>query len=207
MRRLVRILVNVGTAASLLGCVAAAGVWGRSYFVGDAVHVPRGPSGLEVGPVERALQSRLWIAEAGRGRLCIVRLWGEQAALLSEDMDGWRHDVGAPSDAGFANLYMTAFPRVVDLPGFAYGRGSHGNAGFQGLAVHLAYPTALFALAPILWTIGFVRRRRRAKRARGGLCAGCGYDLRASPERCPECGRVADAPTGAVPTPTKAVDG
>ena len=39
MRRLLRILANVGTAVSLLLCVAAAGVWGRSYFVADVLYV------------------------------------------------------------------------------------------------------------------------------------------------------------------------
>jgi hypothetical protein len=50
---------------------------------------------------------------------------------------------------------------------------------------------ALLAL-PMAWRVraGFRRWRRR----RRGWCVVCGYDLRASAERCPECGSTAHAP-------------
>ncbi len=46
---------------------------------------------------------------------------------------------------------------------------------------------ALTAILPSLWLWKAVKRRRMAG---PGLCPGCGYDLRASAERCPECGRL-----------------
>jgi hypothetical protein len=44
-------------------------------------------------------------------------------------------------------------------------------------------------LGAIVWTTWIIRKyRRELKRAREGLCMYCGYDLRQSKERCPECG-------------------
>jgi hypothetical protein len=54
--------------------------------------------------------------------------------------------------------------------------------------------TATLAGMPLIWLAAFVRRalRRRQRQSRG-LCRVCGYDLRASGGRCPECGEAAGA--------------
>ena len=51
----------------------------------------------------------------------------------------------------------------------------------------------LTATPPALAARRLRQRRRRTARVRAGLCGRCGYDLRASEERCPECGELPTA--------------
>jgi hypothetical protein len=44
--------------------------------------------------------------------------------------------------------------------------------------------------AMLFWYPLLVRKDRQRKRQMRGLCPFCGYDLRATPARCPECGAV-----------------
>jgi hypothetical protein len=51
--------------------------------------------------------------------------------------------------------------------------------------------TAATAVLPLVWITMFVRHRLvRQSRRQSGRCLVCGYDLRASRGRCPECGTV-----------------
>jgi hypothetical protein len=72
------------------------------------------------------------------------------------------------------------------------------RVGFGYLSRWIVVPLWTTWLAfGILFGPGILRARRRARRRRKGLCVECGYDIRASGTRCPECGApLGEARTG-----------
>jgi hypothetical protein len=67
----------------------------------------------------------------------------------------------------------------------------------------LGYMLLLFSTSPLVafFLISGFRSYRRRHAPRVGVCHACGYDLCATPERCPECGTVPKA--SANPKPEK----
>ncbi len=82
---------------------------------------------------------------------------------------------------------------------------SFGFHGFRGFATEwlphrrllnslpLWMPASLFVILPCYRFLRFDRRRKRRKL---GLCLACGYDLRGSVGRCPECGKAFESCSG-----------
>src|SRR5581483_9961327 len=113
-----------------------------------------------------------WVGRVSRARRDYNVLIGYGELRLSSTPEG---------------LFPSFSPQVSEsvVLGITYWRDNNTS---RLLVIPLAYLTALFGIVPSLWVVRVLLQNRHKRNPL--ICAKCGYDLRATPERCPECGTV-----------------
>ncbi len=212
-----RRLFNIASALSLLLCVAMAALWVRSTTTSDIISFTTGgnrmlafrtvPGWLSIEtftPWQPAESLRWDVRGSNKVNLFVE---GTQAGPATN----W----GCPGITMYVRL--TGVRTAVDAKGkpyrfFYYGMNGpnvSSNINLSPYTLNYAQLVLSFwALMSLLLVLPFLRaslpvriwwlRRRRLRRWRlRGLCPVCGYDLRATRDRCPECGTP--VPTGHTP--------
>jgi hypothetical protein len=163
-----RHLLNLLTFSSLLLCVATTVLWVRSYEGCDALVQPG----------------------AAGDRVCVTSEFG----VVVVEVEGPVRGAVLPGWEYFQSPLPRRWPVRAGRFGFeAYRSGVTHFVRLPPSAVHgVALPhwclVLSFAALPARWLVARRREVAARRRADAGLCARCGYDLRASPSQCPECG-------------------
>ena len=163
------------TILSLIGLVLSVGLCGVSYF--------------QPYLVQRTCDIELYHGHA------VIYLKGKQyELLLAGENKNQVRDWFAWTDFDHIRFFENGFlvwkgfyrrETLQRSPDPFYTKGPPGT--YDVISLPLWIPIISFAVLP-LHAVMILHRRRKRKKL--GLCLGCGYDLRASKDRCPECGEA-----------------
>ena len=190
------LLLRILSGLSAVLCLACLSIWIKSYWAMDVLE--RSHYSLEHGQLtERYVQ---FISSRGTITMLVIsgrsQLRDNPKAIPEhyqvKNLEGWQRSRLILFSESAREYFVRQGGR--DYLGFGYTSkiwetGSSPELYIsRRLLLPSAFPTALFAIAPVHFILRFMRWRRRQTRISTGLCPNCGYDMRSSPDQCPECG-------------------
>ena len=197
--------VNLLATLSLLVFLAAGSMWVRSYWTADGLQwhkneyapwVPAPfPAYIPDADDRTVLASERGYIEFGTYCFTLQDL-GEGLAFTDFDKDlGFHYEKGVPAPFSIPAPNLSSDSGKSRYWHHAWTTYTSDYFGKESFAVFLVIPWAYIALPagvlPVARVRGILRRRKLQHRAKNGLCRKCGYDMRATPLRCPECGQEA----------------
>jgi hypothetical protein len=201
MGLVIRRPISFISALSLLLCFLTVVLWVHSHFV--LMTVSRHARMASATPyIPMARQYDITVC---RGQLRLVvytdKLYRVESQRQRIDWADSNVDLVPDHPTGFAGESLsdtsdTSSWFLDDRGNFIHSGDSttHLDHNWQ-VSVPLWFVTIVFLILP---ATRFASRRRRSRRAAGGCCPTCGYDLRASKDRCPECGTPIPQKLGAL---------
>ena len=180
----------------LLLAIATAGLWYRSHQTGDAWVLFAGSGGRmqALGSSDGRIGLVITNIQAGSERTwTVIHVTGELASLAELIDQSQLHVHPAPPPVPVAGtMTATVGPLGDGLFGFELASADPGAVNHlpDSKLWCLVFPHWAAVAVPGmcgLWLL-FGRAAQRQRRRARGLCMNCGYDLRATPDRCPECG-------------------
>jgi hypothetical protein len=185
--RLRRILPDVAIVAVTLACVLVlllCARWGMGLDDEAYVHLRRATVRCEVESKKWRIVVAGFPPGAGDQERPLLALYPFQARGANPHEDYGRY--------GDILGWSGSAPQLL---GFGYGKGTNGAGADWVVAVPFWFP-AVASIAALAVARRAGKRRRAARVRLDDLCPACGYDLRATPDRCPECGREAETAAG-----------
>ena len=173
-----RRIFNVLAAMSLVLCVATIALWVRSGSIEDYIAV-------RAYTRQVPADTWRWIKLASsRGEFTFLIVDGP-----SPVNGAWSSGTGISNGIGYAPVWRSRFA----LPSSGHYGSISNYLGFHrdvtaGWVKCWMFPMWFVTCISGLAVFRVPAIARGFRRSRPGYCSTCGYDLRATPDRCPECG-------------------